>query len=253
MTRCCELLAGLVPGLPEAAARTIVARAEGVPLYAVETVRMLLNDGRLEQADGTYHPVGDLTELAMPETLHALIAARLDGLDAAERSLLQDASVIGLTFSAAALAAVSGQAVPDVERHLRHLAQRELVVLEDDPRSPERGQYRFVQGLIKEVAYGTLAKRDRRARHLAAARHFETLVDDELAGVLAQHYVEAYRAQPEGEEGAAVAAQARVALKGAAARARGLGSPGRALELPGTGAGGGRGPGGRACLAQGGR
>ncbi|HET7686459.1 MAG TPA: hypothetical protein VFM19_08660, partial [Candidatus Limnocylindria bacterium] len=87
----------------------------------------------------------------------------------------------------------------------------------------------FVQGLIKEVAYGTLARRDRRARHLAAARHFEQLGDEELAGVLAQHYVEAYRAQPEGEEGAAVAAQARVALRGAAARARALASPARAL------------------------
>ena len=225
-----ELLGGLVPGLPEPAARTIVDRAEGIPLYAVETVRMLLNDGRLKQTEsGAYQPVGDLSSLAVPETLHALIAARLDGLDAAERSLLQDASVIGLSFAADALSAVSGHAVDEVEGRLRHLARRELIALDDDPRSPERGQYRFVQGLIKEVAYGTLAKRDRRARHLAAARHFETLGDDELAGVLAQHYVEAYRAQPGGEEGAAVAAQARVALRGAAARARALASPANAL------------------------
>ena len=224
-----ELLGGLVPGLPEAAANQIVARAEGIPLYAVEMIRMLLNDGRLQPTDGTYQPVGNLTTLAVPESLHALIAARLDGLDPGERTLLQDASVIGLSFAADALAAVSGLSAADVERHLRHLAQRELIVLETDPRSPERGQYRFVQGLIKEVAYGTLAKRDRRARHLAAARHFETLGDDELAGVLAQHYVEAYRAHPEGEEGAAVAAQARVALRGAAARARALASPAHAL------------------------
>ncbi|HET7685057.1 MAG TPA: adenylate/guanylate cyclase domain-containing protein, partial [Candidatus Limnocylindria bacterium] len=184
-----ELLAGLVPGLPEPAAKAIVARAEGIPLYAVETIRMLINEGRLEAAGGAYQPVGDLTRLAVPETLHALIAARLDALDPAERSLLQDASVIGLSFAPDALAAVSGLDLADVERHLRHLAQRELVALDDDPRSPERGQYRFVQGLIKEVAYGTLARRDRRARHLAAARHFEQLGDEELAGVLAQHYV----------------------------------------------------------------
>ncbi|MGI8998367.1 MAG: AAA family ATPase, partial [Candidatus Limnocylindria bacterium] len=155
-----ELLAGLVPGLPDGAAKVIVARAEGVPLYAVETIRMLLNDGRLQPTDGTYRPVGDLTKLAVPESLHALIAARLDGLDPGERSLLQDASVIGLSFGADALAAVSGLSSADVESHLRHLAQHELVVLDADPRSPERGQYRFVQGLIKEVAYGTLAKRD---------------------------------------------------------------------------------------------
>ncbi|MBW3613408.1 MAG: hypothetical protein KY392_06055, partial [Chloroflexi bacterium] len=224
-----ELLNGLVPGLPDAAVRTIVARAEGVPLYAVETVRMLLNDGRIEEADGIYRPTGDLAELAVPETLHALIAARLDGLDAAERALLQDAAVIGLTFSGEALSAVSGVSPAEIEQRLRHLAQRELVVLEDDPRSPERGLYRFVQGLIKEVAYGMLARRDRRARHIAAARYFEAIGDDDLAGVLAEHYVEAYRAQPDGEEGAAVAAQARVALRAAAAHARGLGSPARAL------------------------
>ena len=225
-----ELLGGLVPGLPESAARTIVERAEGIPLYAVETVRMLLNDGRLQQTDGAYQPVGDLSTLAVPETLHALIAARLDGLDPADRSLLQDASVIGLSFAADALAAVAGLPTDEVEPRLRSLVRRELIALDDDPRSPERGQYRFVQGLIKEVAYGTLAKRDRRARHLAAARHFEALGDDELAGVLAQHYVEAYRAQPGGEEGAALAAQARVALRAAAARARALASPARALS-----------------------
>src|SRR5207253_6270581 len=64
-----ELLAGLVPGLPEAAAAAIVARADGVPLYAVETVRMLVADGRVAQVDGTYRPTGDLGELAVPDTL----------------------------------------------------------------------------------------------------------------------------------------------------------------------------------------
>src|SRR5207248_6005897 len=66
-----ELLAGLVPGLPQAAVRTIVARAGGIPLYAVETVRMLLAEGRLAEADGRYRPVGDLTTLAVPDTLTA--------------------------------------------------------------------------------------------------------------------------------------------------------------------------------------
>jgi class 3 adenylate cyclase/tetratricopeptide (TPR) repeat protein len=225
-----ELLAGLVPGLPEATARTIVSRAEGIPLYAVETVRMLLNDQRLELGPNGYRPLGDLSELAVPESLHALIAARLDGLEPAERSLLQDAAVIGLSFAADVLAAVSGVPLEQVEERLRHLARREIVLLDDDPRSPERGHYRFVQGLIKEVAYGMLARRERRARHLAAARHFEATGDEELAGVLAQHYIEAYRAQPEGEEGAAVGAQVRVALRGAATRARSLGSHARAMS-----------------------
>jgi len=77
------LLAGLVPGLPESAARAVVARAEGIPMYAVETVRMLVAEGKLSASgDGTYVPTGDLATLAVPETLTALIAARLDGLGA---------------------------------------------------------------------------------------------------------------------------------------------------------------------------
>ena len=76
-----ELLAGLVPGLPEPAVRAIVARADGIPLYAVETVRMLLADGRLAFVDGGYRPVGDLTSLAVPATLTALIASRLDAME----------------------------------------------------------------------------------------------------------------------------------------------------------------------------
>ena len=82
--RCATCSAGSSPGLPEAAVRSIVARAEGIPLYAVETIRMLVADGRLRpRAEGGFEPAGELGELAVPGTLHALIAARLDALDAA--------------------------------------------------------------------------------------------------------------------------------------------------------------------------
>ncbi len=225
-----ELLAGMVPGLPAAAVRTILDRASGIPLYAVETIRMLLADGRLEaEAGGTCRPVGDLGELEVPDSLQALIAARLDGLDLADRSLLQDAAVLGQTFSVASLAAVSGQPEAGLEPRLRDLIRRELLELDTDPRSPERGQYGFVQALIREVAYGTLSKRDRRARHLAAARFFESMGDEELAGALATHYAAAYEASPEGPEAAALAVQARIALKAAAERAAALGAPAQAL------------------------
>ena len=219
-----SLLAGLVPGLPESVTEQIVGRAEGIPLYAVETVRTLLNDGRIERDGEAFRPIGDLSEIAVPESLHALIAARIDGLPPVERTLVQDGSVLGLSFGLAALTAVSRGPADEIQASLHHLVQRELFTLEDDPRSPERGQYRFVQGLLREVAYGTLSRDDRRARHLAAARYYEALGDEELSGVLAQHYVDAYQAHPDGPEGAAVAAQARVALRGAAQRAGDLGS-----------------------------
>ena len=219
-----ELLAGLVPGLPPATVRAILQRADGVPLYAVETIRMLLEDGKLEEADGAYRAIGDLGALEVPGSLHALIAARLDAVDPADRALLQDGSVLGQSFSVAALAAVTGEPAELLEPRLRRLVHRELLALDTDPRSPERGQFGFTQALVREVAYSTLAKRDRRARHLAAARHYESLGDEELAGVLATHYVDAYQAVPEGPEGEAVAAQARIALRAAAERATALGA-----------------------------
>jgi class 3 adenylate cyclase/tetratricopeptide (TPR) repeat protein len=224
-----QLLIGLVPGLPEPAVQAIVARADGIPLYAVETVRMLLAEGRLELRDGVYVPTGDLTDLAVPETLTALIGARLDGLEPADRALVQDAAVLGQSFTLAGLAAVSGISESDLEPHLRGIVRRELLTLEADPRSPERGQYAFVQALIREVAYRTLAKPDRKTRHLAAARFFESLGSDELAGGLAGHYLAAYSNSAAGPEADALATQARITLRAAADRATALGSNAQAM------------------------
>ncbi|HUP25127.1 MAG TPA: AAA family ATPase [Thermoanaerobaculia bacterium] len=219
-----ELLAGLVPGLPEPAVARIVDRAEGIPLYAVEIVRMLLSERRLARDDGTFRPVGDLTELTVPPSLHALVAARLDALNPADRALLHAASVLGKTFTVDALSAIGGQPAEEITPALRALVRRELLAFDADPRSPERGQYGFVQAVLREVAYSTLARGDRRRLHLAAARYFETLDDDALAGALAEHYLAAYRAQPQGPEGEALAAQTRVALRAGADRAVALGS-----------------------------
>ncbi len=226
-----ELLTGLVPTMPAEAIEQVLARADGIPLYAVETVRMLVSDGRLTATDeGTFSPAGELGELAMPDSLRSLIASRLDALDEADRSLLQDAAVLGKTFSADALAAIYGQESSEIEPRLRALTKRELLEISVDPASPERGQYGFVQSVIREVAYDTLSRRDRRARHLAAARYFEALDEDELAGVLATHYLAALEATDHGPDADALRIQARLALSGAAERASSLGAWDQALE-----------------------
>jgi tetratricopeptide (TPR) repeat protein len=214
-----ELLHGLVPGLPEEAVAAIVARAEGVPLYAVETVRMLLDRGQLVASDGRYALAEPIDRLAVPETLHALVAARIDANSPEDRSLLADGSVLGQSFTLAGISGMTGRSEDAVADGLDRLVRRELLIRDDDPRSPERGQYRFVQAVVREVAYETLAKADRRGKHLAAARYFEALGDDELSGVLANHYLEALRATPAGPEADALAAQARIALRAAADRA----------------------------------
>ena len=108
--------------------------------------------------------------------------------------------------------------------------RREVLTLETDPRAPTRGQHAFVQALLREVAFETLSKRERRARHLTAARYFESLGDEEVAGVVATHFVEAYRAAPDGPEGEAVATQARISLLATAERASELGALGQAID-----------------------
>ena len=227
-----ELLEGFVPDLPQPALRLIAGRAEGIPLYAVESIRMLVGDGRLRSIEGgRFELAGDLGDLAIPDTLHALIAARLDGLDPAERALIQDAAVLGQSFTRAGLEAVSGLPAAELDARLRVLVRSDLLHEDVDPRSPERGQYAFVQALIREVAYSTLALKERRARHLAAARFFEALGDDELAGALASHYLAAYKSSPAGPEADALASQARVSLRGAADRALALGSPLQAVTF----------------------
>ena len=225
------LLAGLVPALPDEAVRTLVARADGAPLYAVETVRGLAAEGRLELVDGGYRIAGDLGALALPDTLTALIAGRLDTLPAADRGVLGAAAVLGQSFTTQALATVSGTPPADLEGSLRNLVRREILTLVTDPRSPERGQYRFVHALIREVADDTLARSDRRARHLAAARYFQDLHSGDVAGVLAAHCVAAHLASRPGAEAEAAAVQARSALNGAAERATSLGSNLQALAF----------------------
>jgi class 3 adenylate cyclase/tetratricopeptide (TPR) repeat protein len=192
------LLEGLVPGLPEPVQAQILARAEGVPLYAVETVRMLLDRGLLAADGATYAVAAEIGTLAVPETLHALIAARLDGLSEQERRLLQDGAVLGETFTRQALAALSSLSEPELESLLAGLVRKEVLFLQADPTSPERGQYGFLQDLIRRVAYETLPRRERASRHLAAADQVAAALGaDDASELVAAHLLEAYRELPD--------------------------------------------------------
>jgi predicted ATPase/class 3 adenylate cyclase len=220
-----ELLGGLVPGLPEDLRKQILERAEGVPLYAVETVRMLLDRGALVQEEAVYRPTGTIEALEVPETLQALIAARLDGLTPEERRVLQDGAVLGKTFTKVSLAAVSGLSELELDPILASLSRKELLGVQADPRSPEHGQYGFLQDLLRRVAYETLSKHDRKARHLAAAAHLEEARGEhEVVEVIASHYLDAYEASPDAPDAAEIREQARAALTRAGERAESLGA-----------------------------
>ncbi len=225
------LLEGLVPGLPRSAVSAIVERAAGVPLYAVETVRMLIGQGRLVADDGRFTVSGRLDRLEVPETLHGLISTRLDGLPERDRELVGDASVLGLAVQVDALAALAGVPAAELTGRLRSLVDHEILRLESDPVSPERGQYRFLQAPVREVAYATLSKRDRRAKHLAAAAFYAARPSDETAVVRATHELEALRATSPGPEADTLAVQARTSLRAAAERAASLWSNTQAADL----------------------
>jgi class 3 adenylate cyclase len=224
-----QLLEGLVPGLPDEARGRILARAEGVPLYAVETVRMLLDKGLLSRKGDVYVPAGDLGEVAVPETLHALAAARLDGLAPEERRALQDAAVLGKTFTTSALAVVSGRTEPELEPLLAFLVRREILGRQTDPRSPERGQYGFLQDLLRQVAYETLARAERKARHLDAAAYLQS-AGDETVEVVASHLLSAYDADPDAADAENIREHARLALVHAGERAAALAAAADALR-----------------------
>ena len=214
-----------MPGLPGAVREQILDRAEGVPLYAVETVRMLLDRGLLVPDGPAYRLTGAVEALEVPETLHALIAARLDGLSPEERRVLQDGAVLGKTFSREALAALAGSDA-EIESLLASLVRKEVLGVQADPRSPEHGQYGFLQDLVRHVAYETLSKRERLIGHLAAAEYLIVAFadDDEVVEVVASHYLAAYEAAPDADDAEETRKKAQLMLARAGERAASVGA-----------------------------
>jgi class 3 adenylate cyclase/tetratricopeptide (TPR) repeat protein len=229
-----QMLAALVPGLPDETRVLLAAQSEGIPLYTIETVRMLLDRGVLKQDGDRYVLLGDVDAVDVPDTLHALIQARLDGLSPDERDITQHAAVLGQTVAPGALAAVSGRSPDELADILSGLVRKEIVALQSDPLLAERGQYAFVQGVVRRIAYDMLGRHERRTRHLAAAAYLEGLTGtalDEIPEVVADHYLQAYYADPDDAEGRLLRDRARAAIGEAAERARSLGSMLLAMRL----------------------
>ena len=200
-----DLVDGLVAGLPDQRARAaLVARAEGIPLFAVETVRGLIDRDLVVPLEGRYvlapmRPTWTSTTLGAPASLQALVAA------GSTRSTRASA---GWSRRQRARARRSPRAprssapdVDDLDDVLRSLVRKQILELETDRFSAERGQYRFVQAVVRQVAYDTLSRRDRKARHLAVAgtsRASPTRPATSHA-VVAQHYLDALASSSPGD------------------------------------------------------
>ncbi len=164
---------------------------------------------------------------------------------------MSDAAVIGNTFPLEALVGVSGLAREQVERILSGLVRREVISLRADPLSPERGQYAFVQTMLRQVAYDTLSRRERKSRHLAVSDHLSRAFSDggeEVSEVIANHLLDALAAVPGRPlTSSELRARAIATLVRAAERAHRTGAPDTAAAPDGDG---GRPAGGVRALAE---
>ncbi|GAA1154065.1 AAA family ATPase [Nocardioides aquiterrae] len=222
-----QLLDGLVAGLEQDVRDALVQRSEGMPLFAVETVRSLIDRDLVIPRGGQYvlagHTPLDLDAIGAPASLQALIAARLDQLPAEQRRVLDRASIVGRPFSRDLIAALCPD-VADLDRALGSLVRLQLLRQETGRFNSEAGLYQFVQAVVRQVAYTTLARRDRKAGHLAVV----DLLDDENAAIAAQHHLEAIDAVPEDPDAPDLTERAVELLRRAAERARVLGAPSEA-------------------------
>ena len=227
-----DMVSSLVPGIPARARTAIAARARGIPLFALETVRSMIDAGIVAGGGrGGYRLVGDLDSLNVPESLLGLLASRLDALDASTRHLVGAAAVLGTTFSAEALTTVSNREPSQVHAGLAELVHRDVLEVNTDPLSPERGDYRFSHELLRQVAYDRLARRERKVRHLAVAAHLRGTFSndaDEVSELVARHYLDALAAAPDDTDAPSIRDEAITMLVRAGVRAAASGAPARA-------------------------
>jgi tetratricopeptide (TPR) repeat protein len=201
--------------------QTLLARAEGNPLYAEEFVRMLVERGLLVLEDQGWKLRA--SELPMPESVQGIIAARLDALGAEEKALVQAASVVGRTFLPDALAAVRAVDREDVDRILRALDRRGLFRRYRAPVGAE-SEYVFHHALVRDVAYGQIPRARRGEKHLRAAQWLESLGrPEDHAETAAHHYLAALEyIRAVGGDVQPFAERARTALRRAGDRALAL-------------------------------
>jgi class 3 adenylate cyclase len=211
--------------LPAELQASLLARAEGNPLYAEEYIRMLQDRGFLRRDDGAWRFEGS-DDLPLPESVQGIVAARLDSLSPEEKSLAQDAAVIGKVFWAGAVAGVAGTERRAVEERLHALSRKEFVRRERRSAVAGEEQYIFLHVLVRDVAYGQIPRASRSAKHRAAADWLASLSADrseDRAEMLAHHYLSALElSRAAGQDASEFAEPARLALRDAGDRALAL-------------------------------
>src|SRR5215210_5551910 len=206
-----ELAAALLAqhDIPDKVTATLLAKTEGNPLYVEETVRMLVEQGS-DRGD------------RIPDTLQALIGARIDRLPAGEKIVLQRGSVMGRTFFAGAVDRLSPEYDADeLDDMLDDLLLRDFITRQERSTITGETAYRFKHVLIREDAYGGLSKSSRAEYHTRFAEWLREKADKELLEIRAYHLDQACAlyAELDGSPPEELARTAAKALQAAGKRA----------------------------------
>jgi class 3 adenylate cyclase/tetratricopeptide (TPR) repeat protein len=229
-----KLVAAAVDRAPEELVTIVRQHAAGVPLFAVESLRMLTDQGVMiaEDVAHRYRLVGDVHDLDVPPSIQALVAARLDRLGGLEREMLRGGAIFGQRFNLAAAAAVAGVGAADARSLLDGLVAKQFLAVDSDPRSQSYRSYGFVHRQVQRVVLDTLSRRERKARHLSAAECLTRQGSDpDLAAILAGHLVAACEARPDDADTPDIRRRALRLTLDAAQRADGVGALNEAVEL----------------------
>jgi class 3 adenylate cyclase/tetratricopeptide (TPR) repeat protein len=186
-----------VADLPDELRARIVERAEGNPFFVEEILRQLIDEGRLVRVENGWRSAPGIGEVDIPDTVQAVLAARIDLLGGDQKRALQAAAVVGRVFWPAPVArSISGSSA-SLDAHLRELETRDLIRSRLTSTMAGQPEYIFKHALVRDVAYESIPRRDRAAAHLRVAEWIEDVIGErriEVVELLAHHYTEAERA-----------------------------------------------------------
>ncbi|PYK67332.1 MAG: hypothetical protein DME45_10395, partial [Verrucomicrobia bacterium] len=185
-----------IENLPERLRELILNRAEGNPFFVEELLRSLIDTGVIVLQEGRATAVREIQALEIPETLHGVLAARIDRLPSESKQTLQRASVIGRIFQQWVLAYICEEkARPKLQASLGELQRREFIQSREQHASEtaglERDEYIFKHAITHDVAYGSMLLARRKELHRQIAEAIETLFPgriDELSATLGYHF-----------------------------------------------------------------
>jgi class 3 adenylate cyclase/tetratricopeptide (TPR) repeat protein len=192
-----------IDDLPPSVHDRILERAEGNPFFLEEIIRRLVDGGLIARIDDRWRATEGIEQVEIPDTVQAVLAARIDLLGPADKRIAQAAAVVGRVFWPGPVAALTGTDPAEVDETLRRLEERELVLSRPGSSLAGQPEYIFKHVLTRDVAYESLPRKERSRAHTSIGRWLEATAGDravEFAEVLAYHFATAASLEREAGE-----------------------------------------------------